>query len=713
MQSYRTNLVMDWKPYIDSKENYFVCCDSKEEQESLDNNNNSNNNNTYLEDTECVPYHNQWYEVAQSQNRMGRLSATSCDVGNFSIPRPILPMPIDNGSDNPNANPNADATAITTTKSGAATIQRYQCCKSGSAMQPFVNDSVFRINVYVPLVLYITVAMLLTTIVTSLLVPFLIELFDTQKKKKNKNNGNNSSSNSNHRFRRRTNSTASNAQQKYSTYNLYIIYLVLPDLVYLLCLMTFSIQNIRQQFDPNFYTIEVWPAGTLRQNYEEIYLLLPYVIANAWINSIISYKVVSLLKASKSVKRITQPSPKGVTLEACAVYCLVGLSALGFHYLNKINFIACWLVFSGLVVPPCSYILYAPITVWRNKYLPPLETILKRSNTTTERLRDRAIRELALYFFRIIAAYCITVLPAIFFWMYGYFQMYFATNGGTGSDWAVFAFRVLAMLQMIVSSGFVLTKSDVRKYVWDLVTLSYVFGKDNVPENVATTTTKQQQQQQQQQANKDNKKPKYHHPSLRFGKKDRKDDSKPSPAAIISELDPPVSKISQTTATTAKISRVEVASGIDDNDNDNDNDDDDDAGARNAKAGIGDAYNDGAACALNTTEGSDGENNDDSEVLISSIFGFHRPQEISLGAEEEEEEGKPQEKSIGEAKKTLSGSEFLEGGRFATREETAMNSGDEPRDDRIPLAIVDSSHIMEESEEIIFVNDSNWVPESP
>jgi len=623
MKSYRTGLEMDvtvstasatmGAPPRSSEENYFICCDfdsfDPQEQESLDNGNGNGNNTTAtvmncLEDTECVPYHNQWYEVAQSQNRMGRLSARSCDVENFTVPRPI---PIDNDNDNPNSN--ANATITTTSIATAATFQRYQCCKTGSAMQPFVNDSMFRINVYVPLALYIVAAMLLTTIVTSLLVPFLIEL------KKKLTNGNN---NSNGRSRRRT---ASNAQT-YSTYNLYIIYLLLPDLAYTLCLIAFSIKTIQQHFDPTFYTMMVWPAGTVKKSYEETYLLWPWVIGNCWINGIISYKVVSLLKASKSVQRIVQPSTYRVTLEACAVYGVMGLSALGFHYLFKINISACWVVWIGLIMPPCLYILYAPITVWRNKYLPPLETILWRSSST-EQLRDRAIRELALYFFRIIAAYCVTVAPGIFLWRYGYYQVYQASIGGSGSDWGVFGLTVCLMLQMIVSSGFVLNKSDVRKYVWDLVTLSYVF-KNAVPKNATTKNSKLKTKQH---------KP----PSLRFDEKNRKDDP------CILELYPPVSRSTQTTSRTSRIddsvpSGAEVSSGIDEND-----DDDDDAGALNAEAGIG-AYNDDAACELNATEGSDDEN-DDSECLISSLFGVHRPSERSLGAEAE---GKPQENCYGE-----------------------------------------------------------------
>jgi len=80
---------------------------------------------------------------------------------------------------------------------------------------------------------------------------------------------------------------------------------------------------------------------------------------------------------------------------------------------------------------------------------------------------------------------------------------------------------------MIVSSGFVLNKSDVRKYVWDLVTLSYVF-KNAVPKNATTKNSKLKTKQH---------KP----PLLRFDEKNRKDDP------CILELYPPVSRSTQTT----------------------------------------------------------------------------------------------------------------------------------------------------------------------
>ena len=117
----------------------------------------------------------------------------------------------------------------------------------------------------------------------------------------------------------------------------------------------------------------VWPSGTLKMGYEETYLLTPWVVGNTWMNAIISYQVVALLRASKSAQRIQPPSPARVTKIACGVYFLVGLSALAFHYLEKYWFLGRWLLFSLLVSPPCAYIVYAPIIVCKNGLLPSLQ----------------------------------------------------------------------------------------------------------------------------------------------------------------------------------------------------------------------------------------------------------------------------------------------------------------------------------------------------
>ena len=58
-------------------------------------------------------------------------------------------------------------------------------------------------------------------------------------------------------------------------------------------------------------------------------------------------------------------------------------------------------------------------------------------------------------------------VPAVFFFAYAELS---------GRKWGVVLAQCLTALQPILTTCLILTKSDAKKYIWDLVTLSYIFG---------------------------------------------------------------------------------------------------------------------------------------------------------------------------------------------------------------------------------------------
>lgn len=152
----------------------FLCCDSILDDEA--NNIFDNKNDTSiatsplvvgddiatdsLDESECVPYQNNFYESVKVQNRIGWLSPIICDFpeGDFLFPRSFGEGNIDD----------------------IASTGRYQCCVIATPMPSFVQDSAFKITLYPLITLYCVAAVVSATMAVGLLIPLLIQL----KKKK-------------------------------------------------------------------------------------------------------------------------------------------------------------------------------------------------------------------------------------------------------------------------------------------------------------------------------------------------------------------------------------------------------------------------------------------------------------------------------------------------------------------------------------------------
>jgi hypothetical protein len=115
-------------------------------------------------------------------------------------------------------------------------------------------------------------------------------------------------------------------------------------------------------------------------------------------------------------------------------------------------------------VTPIGFVLYICITIFYKVYMPSASGRLK---------------ELVWYFFRIVLVFCL-------FWIPG---MAFIVYGAANKDGRYIAIGLLFCgIQPILSTGMTMTKSDVRKYSTDLITLSYI-RKNNILGLGSTTTT--------------------------------------------------------------------------------------------------------------------------------------------------------------------------------------------------------------------------------
>jgi len=108
---------------------------------------------------------------------------------------------------------------------------------------------------------------------------------------------------------------------------------------------------------------------------------------------------------------------------------------------------------------PIGFVCSVCIVIWYRGYMPSGNGILAL---------DKATGELAWYFFRILAVFGSIWVPAIIISAY---------TVATEKIWGGCVVVLLFAIQPILSVCMAMTKSDVKKYIFDLVTLSYFTEK--------------------------------------------------------------------------------------------------------------------------------------------------------------------------------------------------------------------------------------------
>jgi len=428
-----TELTKTFFGYLPTRQqDSFLCCDDEHDQNYYPNST-SVLGDGFLEDAQCVPYRNEYYQASRVQNQLGNLPLISCDFsdGDFSIPRSI--------------NNNSDSIS--------ALRGQYLCCKTGPALETiFVEDSAFKITLYLPIAFSCIAVVVSIITFLGLLIPLLKQL----------RNGS----------YRRVNIRTSNLKV-YSTYNLYLVYMALFDgLSYSFFIVLYAL-TAGQKFYPGCNTALVSPPPNVDSVPLGFVVLYATMVANVWINGFIIYQVLALLRASKNSRRVKQLSLTRVSLEAGSTLIIAMLSGLGLYInivaiQNEMNdgnearykalTLACFVWSNSVVFLPISYSIYASVLVWKGGYISMITSV-----------SERAHRDLAIYFFRIIMVFFGVWIPGIL--LAGYLQV-------SSVYWGNILVICLWAGQPAITFCLILTKPDIRKYIWDLVTLRYLFEDD-------------------------------------------------------------------------------------------------------------------------------------------------------------------------------------------------------------------------------------------
>jgi len=384
----------------------------------------------FLDDVECVPYHNEFFYASKAQNRIGRLGVISCDVaeGEFRFPQPL-----DEG----------------TNDSVSSSVGKYQCCKHGPGMPPFVHDSAFQITVYPVLVLFCIASVASVIVIISLLIPLLVELKDSRKT--------------------RAESQPRVEKRRYSTYNLYLVYLAFIDLIYSLFVIGLIGGYASQKFNPDFYTLMVSEPNSPYDSigFTEL-IIFPYGSANMWISAILCKQVLVVLEAEKRKQEIQQPSLTKVNVQAGTVCFLTAVYAFLMFFFVRSNrnfwnspilFIILTIFVGLMIVPPFIYIVNNIFFIWRRGYIPSTNIISERG---------KQLRELGICYFCIVAIFIVMWITC------GALGIYAVKSG---ESWVLVLTMCLTAIESILSTCVILTNSDARRYILKLVTLSYLVRK--------------------------------------------------------------------------------------------------------------------------------------------------------------------------------------------------------------------------------------------
>jgi len=413
----------------------YICCDSEQDK-----------TNNYLNETECVPYFSESeYREGISYNIYGNLGAMTCDFpdGSFQFRRNVV---VGKGVDTNGYLPDTKGNF------------KWECCKTGPAALPFVVDTTFKITVYPTIVLSSIAVFSCLIIIVGLLIP----LFSEWKQKRVVG------TNSNQR-------KTGQKKQKYSAYNLYLVYLTLPDLFLNLYLLDLYGSYANQKFTQKFYMVIVStlsdPDDMHILKSHEGSLIVACSTANLFLNAVVSYEVFGLLRDCHQTKVNSPPSLKKVTLQATAVYIFATIVFSIHFFKSSLSDTATWCFFSVTYFLPIGFVICVAVTIWARGFIP----------SATGRMK-----ELTFYFLRIVVIFCVIWIPGSLLLFLGQYN--------DDLFYRVYAIYFLCCaIESILSNCMVLTKSDVRKYIFDLITFSYIRSTNSEEEDYGSTSSGQKE----------------------------------------------------------------------------------------------------------------------------------------------------------------------------------------------------------------------------
>jgi hypothetical protein len=431
----------------------YVCCDSQ-----IDVRNETETGLNYLDETECVPtcYENDMKTCIIFGNNYGQLFPMVCKDGHgiFNSPRKVHIQSVEYYGDT------EDYTL-------------YECCRTNTADGPFIKDIAFNKTVWPQLVVSSLAVLSTAVLIMGLSLSMLRE---------SRRGG--GSTRTTQQIQETSQQRRQQEQQQgggCNSYNYYLILLAIPDLALNVFLIGLYGGYVNQSYIPD-YAGHVVYAFT----HDGEYIPLDYAFvfgcstANLWMNAVVAHAVFVLLKKSHQGIRVKPPTIKKVTIQAAVVY-MYGAIMFVIHFLadGKINNTVAapiYFIFSAGI--PIMYLLYVCFVILYQGLIKSL---------------GGSLRELSLYFFRIIVVFLVVWLPAI--------SLMVATGPVRTRDIIKFsqelyfngvnhinelrpslytAGLLLCSIQAIISTGLALTKADVRKSVINLLTLSYCCHREEV-----------------------------------------------------------------------------------------------------------------------------------------------------------------------------------------------------------------------------------------
>jgi hypothetical protein len=317
----------------------------------------STSNQNFISAT--LPYKNEFYETIGLANQYGIIQPATCGVQNDNIRFPRL-----------NEYNNTDSY-----------YHYYNCCKTGPDSPPFILDSAFNRTIYPQIAISAIAVISSMVLIIALLIPLFIPLLTklrSQTSQPTDMNTDNGPGNT-HIASQVTRAPA------YSSYNLYLVYLAIPDLILNLYLLIMYASYANQTSNPNFFgiIISVNDSEDSPTAFEG-----PFIIAcstaNLYLNCVISYEILILLRNSNQAIRYNPPSLPKVTLQSSAVYMFSIITFISVYFI-KAESNAPYLTYSSIVVIglvryvfPILFFGYMLITIKCRGYIPSVTGRMKQ-----------------------------------------------------------------------------------------------------------------------------------------------------------------------------------------------------------------------------------------------------------------------------------------------------------------------------------------------
>ena len=273
-----------------------ICCDSMINTTSSDNNQTTN----FLNDIECVPYQNaNDYEITYMLgNLYGRI------------------RPIRKGGCN-----ESEIGFQYLNKQG-------ECCKKKPKKTiQFVDDIYFKTTVYPQIILSSVAVMACTILIVALLLPLWVHL-------RVKSAAANVTASTTRATNRRLQQVAT--ASTYTGYNLYLVYLAIPDFFLNLYLLGMYGSYANQQYNPDFFGLIIYVSDENDGHSAfECSFALACSTANLYLNCVVSYELLVLLRNSDQFVSYNPPSLLRVTLQAVGVYLFSTIVFLTHFFIEK------------------------------------------------------------------------------------------------------------------------------------------------------------------------------------------------------------------------------------------------------------------------------------------------------------------------------------------------------------------------------------------